>query len=466
MAVPRFADFVTVDLAEAVLRGEEPAAGGSTRDAPHGRSAASATTHRLYPARRADPLRPVHAAGARLRAAGRPVLEPRSGRPRRAGRPRTRSGRARIVDYGIHSLIAVPLRARGVLLGVANFWRSEEPEPFEEDDLSLAEELAARAAVCIDNARRYTREHTMAVTLQRSLLPRAPARAERRRGRLPLSARAQAGVGGDWFDVIPLPGARVALVVGDVVGHGLHAAATMGRLRTAVHNFAALDLPPDELLSHLDDLVARIDQDEARRRATAPRSPAPPACTRSTTRSPGAAPWPAPGIRRPRCVHPDGTRRLPRRARRPAARPGRTALRDRRAATARGQPARPLHRRARRGPGPGHRRRAGAAAPGPGARRTGRRRRPARRCSTRCCPPRPSDDIALLVARTRVLDADQVADWDVPSDPAAVAGVRGEASPQAGRLGPGGGGLHHRADPQRAGHQRHPLRRRARSGCG
>ncbi len=69
------------------------------------------------------------------------------------------------------------------------------------------------------------------------------------------------GVGGDWFDVLPLPGARVAIVVGDVVGHGLHAAATMGRLRTAVHNFSTLDLPPDELLWHLDELVTRIDQD-------------------------------------------------------------------------------------------------------------------------------------------------------------------------------------------------------------
>ncbi|NED86024.1 SpoIIE family protein phosphatase, partial [Streptomyces sp. SID11233] len=68
--------------------------------------------------------------------------------------------------------------------------------------------------------------------------------------------------GGDWFDVIPLSGARFALVVGDVVGHGVHAAATMGRLRTAVHNFSALDLAPDELLAHLDELVARMDEDE------------------------------------------------------------------------------------------------------------------------------------------------------------------------------------------------------------
>src|SRR5262249_38047200 len=159
-------------------------------------------------------------------------------------------------------MIAVPVRARGVIMGVATFWRSGPREPFEQDDLSLAEELVARAAVSIDNARRYTREHSMAVTLQRSLLPRAlpdQSALDVAYGYLPAQA-SQGGVGGDWFDVIPLPGARVALVVGDVVGHGLHAAATMGRLRTAVHNFSSLDVPPDELLWHLDELVTRIDE--------------------------------------------------------------------------------------------------------------------------------------------------------------------------------------------------------------
>ncbi|WP_316311319.1 PP2C family protein-serine/threonine phosphatase, partial [Clavibacter michiganensis] len=140
---------------------------------------------------------------------------------------------------------------------MATFWRADRPDPFESEDLSLAEELVARAAVSIDNARRYTREHTLSVTLQRSLLPRAlPGQSALDVAYRYLPAQAaQGGVGGDWFDVIPLPGARVALVVGDVVGHGLHAAATMGRLRTAVHNFSTLDLPPDELLGHLDELV-------------------------------------------------------------------------------------------------------------------------------------------------------------------------------------------------------------------
>src|SRR5262249_40680247 len=151
--------------------------------------------------------------------------------------------------------------ARGTVLGVVSFYRSRLQEPFEEDDLSLAEELVARAALCIDNARRFTREHAVALALQRSLLPRGlPTQHAVEAAHRYLPARS--GVGGDWFDVIPLSGARVALVVGDVVGHGLHAAATMGRLRTAVHNFSSLDLAVDEVLTQLDDLVGQLHLDQ------------------------------------------------------------------------------------------------------------------------------------------------------------------------------------------------------------
>ncbi|MFF9034409.1 SpoIIE family protein phosphatase [Streptomyces sp. NPDC014892] len=166
---------------------------------------------------------------------------------------------ATIRDFGFHSAMTVPLSARGTTLGVAVFARHRHPDPFEQDDLVLAEELAARAAVSIDNALRYTRERGTAVTLQRSLLPQSlPEQAGAEVASRYLPAGARAGVGGDWFDVIPLSGARVALVVGDVVGHGIHASATMGRLRTAVRTLADIDLPPDELLTHLDDLVARL----------------------------------------------------------------------------------------------------------------------------------------------------------------------------------------------------------------
>ncbi|SDN83475.1 Serine phosphatase RsbU, regulator of sigma subunit, partial [Streptomyces wuyuanensis] len=137
----------------------------------------------------------------------------------------------------------------------------ENPVPFQEIDLLLAEELVGRAAQSLDNARRFAREQTTALALQRSLLPRrlrGGAAVETASRYLP--ADIDNGVGGDWFDVIPLSGARVALVVGDVVGHGINAAAAMGRLRTAVHTLADMELPPDELLTHLDDTVQRLTE--------------------------------------------------------------------------------------------------------------------------------------------------------------------------------------------------------------
>ena len=163
---------------------------------------------------------------------------------------------------GFKTLMAVPVRARGVILGVATFVRSQRLGPFEEDDVRLAEELVSRAAVSVDNARRYARERTAAQTMQRYLLPRGLSGGSALDvASWYLPADVPSGVGGDWFDVIPLSGARVALVIGDVVGHGINAAATMGRLRTAVRTLANLDLPPDELLAHLDDLVIDLTEE-------------------------------------------------------------------------------------------------------------------------------------------------------------------------------------------------------------
>jgi PAS domain S-box-containing protein len=163
------------------------------------------------------------------------------------------------MGLGVHSLIAVPLVARGLVLGVVSLWRVRNSEPFEEDDAAVAREFSSRAAVCIDNARRFTQQQSAALTLQRSLLPSAvsdlPAVEVACRY---LPASSEPGIGGDWFDVIPLSGARVALVVGDVVGHGIHAAASMGRLRAAVRTLASLDLEPDEVVARLDDLVSHL----------------------------------------------------------------------------------------------------------------------------------------------------------------------------------------------------------------
>ncbi|AUA15777.1 SpoIIE family protein phosphatase [Streptomyces sp. SID8382] len=265
-AVPRLADFVTVDLLDSVLRGEEPLeAPGETL--PTFRRAGQTSVREGCPESIAalgdtvavSPTSPL----ACCFFSGEALLDPLMDRSMStwSGEDPARAAKAR--EFGMRSLMVAPIGARGALLGVASFVRSRHPEPFEEDDLLLAEELVARAALNIDNARRFSREHAAALALQRSLLPHALSggRAVEVASRyLPTDARN--GVGGDWFDVIPLSGARVALVVGDVVGHGLNAAATMGRLRTAVHTLADMDLPPEELLAHLDDLVIRLTEEE------------------------------------------------------------------------------------------------------------------------------------------------------------------------------------------------------------
>ncbi len=159
------------------------------------------------------------------------------------------------LDLGVGSLLAVPLRARGKVLGMLVVGRPVEREAFDADDLSLAYELADRAGAALDNARLYAREREGALTLQRALLPQTVphlAGVTVAHRYVPGSSGAEAG--GDWFDVVPLAGGRVAFVVGDVMGHGLSAAATMGRLRTAVRTLAGLDMPPDELLRRVNDL--------------------------------------------------------------------------------------------------------------------------------------------------------------------------------------------------------------------
>ncbi|PYC88377.1 PAS sensor protein [Streptomyces tateyamensis] len=277
-SVPGFVDLVTVDLFEEVLRGDEPPLSATfTVDGTLTLRRAGRYGAKGEAQQRTEPLPPVRyspdAVAVRCLASGRSTVqlaaEPGPGGewgfgPGLAADPAHWPPGNPVIDgsiaaTGLTGRITVPLLARGTLLGVAAFARSERPESFTADDLILAEELAAKTAVAIDNARRYTREHTTALTLQRSLLPqRLPGQQaiEVACGYLP--AGASAGVGGDWFDVIPLSGARVALVVGDVVGHGLHASASMGRLRTAVRTLADVDLPPEELLTHLDDLVMHL----------------------------------------------------------------------------------------------------------------------------------------------------------------------------------------------------------------
>ncbi|ROQ94578.1 PAS domain-containing protein [Streptomyces sp. 2132.2] len=417
VAVPRFADFVTVDLAEPVLLGDEPTAvkadlrrtgvSGIRADVP------------LYPRGRLIDFVPSTPQARGLSSGHAEMVSDLADAPgwHAQDPPRARA----IVEFGVHSLITAPLKARGVVLGLVNFWRSEK-EPFDEEDLSLAEELVARAGVSIDNARRYTREHALAVTLQRSLLPRdlpEQSAVEVAHYYLP----AQSGVGGDWFDVIPLPGARVALVVGDVVGHGLHAAAAMGRLRTAVLNFSSLDLPPDELLARLDDLVQYIDQSVAGGDgaeggligATCLYAVYDAVTQRCTVARAGHMP--------PAVVRPDGTVEIPEL---PAGAPlglGGFPFESAELDLSEGTQLvlytdGLIEDRARDiDEGLALLRSALAHAD----------RSPEDTCRevlAELLPVRPRDDVALLVARTSALPAERIAEWEVPFEPSAVAAMR------------------------------------------
>ncbi|WP_405468253.1 SpoIIE family protein phosphatase [Streptomyces canus] len=425
LSVPRFADFATVDLFDAVLSGGQPEAATALR-----RTALSGIREDapLYKVGERIPL-VDSAPQARGISSGRAVLEPRLAEAT-GWRAQDLERSAQVIEYGVHSLIAVPLRVGDLVLGTVSFWRSDKPQPFDTDEVALAEELVTRAAVSIDNARRYTREHTMAVTLQRSLLPRRLPEQDA----LDIAYKylpAQAGVGGDWFDVLPLSGARVALVVGDVVGHGLHAAATMGRLRTAVHNFSALDLPPDELLALLDELVARIDQDEAEESGNSPVTGATclyavydPVSRLCTIARAGHPP--------PALIHPDGSVEYPDVPAGPPLGLGGLPFETADLELAEGSRlvlyTDGLVEDRERDIDVGlELLRTALEQAGPSPEDTCRAVLDARP------PARASDDVALIVARTQALAADRIAEWQVPADPAAVSDVRAAVSRQLAR---------------------------------
>ncbi|WP_199835349.1 SpoIIE family protein phosphatase [Streptomyces sp. JHA19] len=263
VAVPELADVAAVDLLDAVVQGRRSTLGPAEPAVI--RALAVRSAHDSGAVEAADP--PGHIARygpdrlvTECVRTGDPVLVARVGEedlPRIARSPEAarQLGRA-----GLHSYLAVPLIARGEVLGALDLKRIHNPLPFSEDDLLLARELAARAAIQIDNARWYQNARDTALTLQRSMLPSHPPVT----GGLEVASRYQpagaaAEVGGDWFDVIPLEGAKTALVVGDVMGSGIEAAATMGRLRTATHTLASLDLEPTRLLEHLDTITQGLD---------------------------------------------------------------------------------------------------------------------------------------------------------------------------------------------------------------
>ncbi|OKK06272.1 PAS sensor protein [Streptomyces sp. CB03234] len=254
VAVPGFCDLASVDLYQGLLSGDE---------APPGRADGASAELRRVAFASAVSDAPLVSAGSTpgccetapidVGAVHRyPFNSPCAG-ALRTGRLRDMPG----VDGSlVQSTLVVPMVAHDTVVGLAQFSRTKGSEPFGERDRALAVELAARAAVCIDNARLYRREHERALILQRSLLPPGDPEA----AGLDIACRYLPGntateVGGDWFDVIQLPGHRTALVVGDVMGRGLRAAVAMGELRTAVRTLAQLDLEPAEVLSHLDEIA-------------------------------------------------------------------------------------------------------------------------------------------------------------------------------------------------------------------
>ena len=264
VVVSDLADLAAVDVLDSVLRDDDPADPG--HGPAHFRALAVASAYTTDALAAADPAGEIAAYGAQrlvTQAARtrRPILVARV-QPEDLRRiARDEQSAAVWERAGLHSYLIVPLIARGQVLGVLDLARTRNPHPFTEDDVVLAGELAARAAVCIDNARWYQRQRHAAVALQRHLLPQRPPQL----AGLEVAYRYQpAGTaqeaGGDWFDTIPLRGGKTALVVGDVMGHGLNAAATMGQLRTVTRTLARLDLDPAEILQHLDEATHELEE--------------------------------------------------------------------------------------------------------------------------------------------------------------------------------------------------------------
>ncbi|MFG1664051.1 SpoIIE family protein phosphatase [Streptomyces sp. Y7] len=259
--VPAFADVAIVEVVDAVIRGDDPPPAPLPtgtfvmRTAFRGGSGWPAREQSVGDVRRLAGPSPMTQALADLRPR---VVQLDPDTPwlavDRALADAIRSARA-------HSLLVVPLTLRDAVLGIVSLYRTEHSPAFDDNDRALALELATHTALCIDNARRYTREHTIAATVQRRLLPRRPeAQAWLETAYLSVTGADP----GAWYDTTALSSARTAVVVGKASGRGLNAAAAMGQLRTAVRSLSAFDLSPDELLARLHDTAGRLAAERAR----------------------------------------------------------------------------------------------------------------------------------------------------------------------------------------------------------
>ncbi|MEU9150541.1 SpoIIE family protein phosphatase [Streptomyces sp. NPDC048417] len=269
--VPDLADIAVVEVVEAAVRGEEPPPSPLGREMPLRRAAFGRSggeeqvqAHPVgdvralpFPTPYAQTLTDLK---PRLVALG-PETPWLAAVPQRA---------EAILASGAHSLITTPLTLRGTVLGLMSLYRTGQGDVYDQGDVTLAVAVAAHAALCIDNARRYTREHTIALTIQRHLLLPEPA-TQTTVETVNMLVPSETG-GGSGFDTFALSGARTALVVGEVAGQGIHAATTLGQIGTATRSLAALDLEPDELLARLNDTTISLAQE---RTALPPGDPMP-----------------------------------------------------------------------------------------------------------------------------------------------------------------------------------------------
>ncbi|MEW1690618.1 SpoIIE family protein phosphatase [Streptomyces sp. NPDC091265] len=434
LLVPEFADLGAVDLTETTLVGEEPTdfAVGTPLLRVAVADREGGWPSELYPL---DSMIRVQDTESELLRTGsariaRDLTELRG----RIGDDERRSRLLLPADAA--SFMVLPLHARGRVLGVVALWRTAGRAPFDEQDVALAEDIGSRAGLAIDNARRYTRERRTAEALQRSLLPQPALDVTgAETAGIYVPGRTVAGTGGSWFDVITLSSTRVAFVVGTVVGHGLDAAAAMGRLQTAVRTLADLDPAPDELLTHLDDLVMQLADRQQ------------PGATNGTVRGATciyAVHDPVTG----RCSMASAGHPPPLLARADGSAADIVELTAGAALGSGGAPFEPVELE----PAPGDlfvfaagsladgsaqelvaghlAREAGARAHGPES---------AQELGQRILAPflaqPPDDDAALLVARVRPSPEDSVAAWEYPADVERVADARAEAAAQLTRWG-------------------------------
>ncbi|WP_406360293.1 SpoIIE family protein phosphatase [Streptomyces sp. NBC_01544] len=429
---PAFGDLAAVDLAHSVFGGEEPSqqlGGGAMGNA----ALAPATAGWPAGITRGDPVPPLpdHPLVRSFRH-GETVVFGLDDFIDMVSDPR-------LVEYLVpkdaHSVMVAPLHARGLTLGAITAWRCGRSDPFTEDEADLMRQIASRGALAIDNARRYTREHRAAVALQQRLLPPAttdtPA-AETTGVYLPAGDGAE--IRGDWYDAIALPSLRLALVAGDVIGHGMLATATMGRLRAAIQTLADLELEPDEVLARIADLVQRLVAEAPPDHhdvigATCLYAIYDPVTQRCAIASAGHLP--------PVLVRPDGTAEVVGISPGPplaiGGLPYETTVIDLEPGSVLALCTNGLIERSDRDIDQGLRCLTDALAaschPDRALDETGRA------LLANLTDQTPRDDAALLLARTRAIPAKDTARWEIPADPAAVCKARAWATRQLATWG-------------------------------